>query len=804
VLQVLDEVVSDAVRLLGVPVAMVGTLNRDAELVRASRGWDVKSIPLIASFTALLRDEVTPVVVDDTTKDGRFAAHPLVSGPPRVRFFAGVPLLGAGESASMFAVLDAQPRVLSAEHRAIVDILGARAADALRHWREHADWLQRIDESDSRFRDFFGRSTDFIMSIDPDGTLLHVNDALPEASGIPREKLLSAPVSQLIDPALRDEFRIALGEVIASGEPKTIETVFITAAGSPMHVEGSVAPKIIDGRAVLARVIFRDISERIEFESELGTARDAALEAARLKTQFLTNVSHEIRTPMNGIVGMLDLLLSTQLNAEQRDFAHQAGASAEQLLAIINNVLHVSALEAGSLGSSLVDFDLLRMMQRIVEVMRVAALGKDVHLDLDYDRGLPSLFRGDQAKLRQALTNLVDNAVKFTEQGHVTVRAKLQTESETHRVVRFEVSDTGIGIDEEDRLLLFEKFSQVEATSTRRFSGVGLGLATARHLVESMGGLIDVESERGRGSTFWFTVPLQKDAADRAPIESADLSFAGKRVLVVDAFVPSRKLLRNYLETTWEMRVDAAEKASDALAMMRRAATSGDPYRAVIFEKMVDMGEIAFAQEVRGDRNTAATGMVLLVGSTANVNEERLRAAGIRACIAKPVSQSELFDALTIVMASDALGRHASPRSTQPIRAAASPLRVSDEMRRSVRVLLVEDNFLNMKLTMSQLQKLGYQAESAANGKEAVDAVGAHDHDIILMDCQMPIMDGYEATREIRRRDGKRARPHHIIAMTANALGGDREKCLSAGMDDYLAKPTKQDELDLALARYFG
>jgi CheY-like chemotaxis protein len=201
----------------------------------------------------------------------------------------------------------------------------------------------------------------------------------------------------------------------------------------------------------------------------------------------------------------------------------------------------------------------------------------------------------------------------------------------------------------------------------------------------------------------------------------------------------------------------------------------------VIFERMADLGEIAFAQEVRGDRNTAATGLILLVAPGANVNEERLRNAGIRACIAKPVSQSELFDALTITMASDALGHQASPKSTQPIRAVAPPVRVSEEMRRSVRVLLVEDNFLNMKLTLSQLQKLGYHADSAANGKEAVDAVGAHDHDIILMDCQMP-----------------------IIAMTANALGGDREKCLSAGMDDYLAKPTKQDELEIALARYFA
>jgi CheY-like chemotaxis protein len=502
---------------------------------------------------------------------------------------------------------------------------------------------------------------------------------------------------------------------------------------------------------------------------------------------------------MNGIVGMIDLLTSTQLSEEQRDFAMQARANADQLLTIINNILYVSNLEAGGLAASNVDFDLFRMLQRIVEVMRVAALGKDVDVVLEFDQRLPAVFRGNQSKLRQVVTNLMENAVKFTEQGKVTLRVTLQTETQTHRVVRFEVRDTGIGISDEDRLLLFEKFSQIEASSTRRFSGVGLGLATARHLVETMGGLIDVESTPGAGSTFWFTVPFAKETAAR-PIASSDLSFQGKRVLVVDGVLTHRKVVRHYLETTWEMRVDAAEKAAEALAMLRRAAAAGDPYRVMIY----DTDDVALAREIRADQSIAGTRLILMTKDNEPVHEERLREAGVQAYVAKPVGQPELFDALTIALAKDALPL-SRPLSGRWRAVQLPPPPVPPEKRKSVRVLLVEDNFLNMKLTMSQLTKLGYIADSVSNGKEALESVAAGDYDIIVMDCQMPIMDGYEATMELRKRDeasGRRRR--RIIAMTANALEGDREKCLAAGMDDYLSKPTKQDELEVALARYFA
>jgi CheY-like chemotaxis protein len=442
------------------------------------------------------------------------------------------------------------------------------------------------------------------------------------------------------------------------------------------------------------------------------------------------------------------------------------------------------------------------MLQRVVEVMKIAAIGKDIQVDFSYDSNLPPIVRGNQSKLRQVVTNLMENAIKFTEEGKVLLRVTQQTETDTHRLLRFEVQDTGIGISDEDRLLLFEKFSQVDGSQSRRFQGAGLGLATARQLIETMGGLIDVESKPGVGSTFWFSIPFPKHAQGRKPIASSELDFKEKRVLLVDQFPTSRKIVRHYLESTWGMRVDESENAITALAAMRQAAEA-DPYRVVVFDVMPDLDAMSFAREVRADPHIAGSSLIHLVAANTEVNRERMRESGINSYVMKPVGQSELFDAMTVALAHDALSEAkgvSQPASPGPV----APVDVSPEMRRKVRVLLAEDNFLNAKLTLSQLQKLGYEADSVPNGKEAVEAVAKNDYQIILMDCQMPVLDGYQATIEIRLRDRERGAQRRIIAMTANALEGDREKCLAAGMDDYLAKPTKHDELETALARYFS
>lgn len=793
--QELDAVVAEAARAANVPVAFVGFVEKAGEAVKAARGWNVAVIPPAVSFAIRIANQTDVVVIPDTTLDARFSSHPLVTGAPNIRFYAGVPIFDDGTFIGALSVIDRTPRTLSAEQVSILRLLAKQVSREVEVRREK-------DELNERFREFFEQTDDFVMSIGPDLRLIHSNETVTQVLGYSREELSAQALTGVIAPDAREEFRAAMATVFTTGESRVIETVFVTSGGNRIVVEGTLRPRVSDGRTSMVRVIFRDITERTEFESELGNARDAALEAARLKSQFLTNVSHEIRTPMNGIIGMLDLLESTSMNEEQRDYARQAHASADQLLSIVNNVLYVSNVEAGGLGSANTDFDLYKTLQRVVEVMKVAALGKDIEVDFSYDKQLPPILRGHQGKLRQVVTNLMENAIKFTEEGKVMLRIVQQTETDTHRVVRFEVHDTGIGVSEEDRLLLFEKFSQVDGSQSRRYQGTGLGLAAARQLVETLGGLIDVDSKLGVGSMFWFTIPFLKSAQGRKPIASSDLDFKDRRVLLIDQFPTSRKIVHHYLEGSWGMRVDVAENAITALATMRQAAEA-DPFRVVVFDAMPDIDAFSFAKEVRADSRIAATSMIHLVATNNDINRERMREVGINSYVVKPVGQSELFDAMTVALAHDALSM-AKPVSQPASPESYAPKNVSPDMRKKVRVLLAEDNFLNAKLTMSQLHKLGYQADSVPNGKEAIEAVTKNDYQIILMDCQMPICDGYQATIEIRRLDRERGANRRIIAMTANALEGDREKCLAAGMDDYLSKPTKHEELEAALARYFG
>ena len=309
-----------------------------------------------------------------------------------------------------------------------------------------------------------------------------------------------------------------------------------------------------------------------------------------------------------------------------------------------------------------------------------------------------------------------------------------------------------------------------------------------------LGGVIDVESTPGIGSTFWFSIPFARQGGDRKPIVSSDLEFKGRRVVLIDQVPTTRRIVWHYLAERWEMRVDVARSAAETLALLRREAESGDPIRVVIYDAMPDLDPLVFAKTVRGDPAIGSVRLIHLV--TGSVKEQELRNAGVNAILTKPAGQGELFDALTIALAPDALAQQANFDTPVPV--------VTPEMRERVRVLLAEDNFLNRKLTTSQLEKLGYHVDSVANGREAVEAVSNDHYNVILMDCQMPVVDGYDATLAIRKLELNGARRHRIIAMTANALEGDREKCLAAGMDDYLSKPTKAEDLEAALARYFA
>ena len=664
--------------------------------------------------------------------------------------------------------------------------------------RKHAE--DALRESEARFRSLTALSSDWYWRQDDQFRFIETEGESDARGGITaaahtRRTRWELPHTYPMDGSW-DEHRAVLQRHEAFRDLLLKRDV----PGSPTHyVSVSGTPIFSDnGTFTGYRGIAKDVSVRVQAEDALKQASVAADDANRAKSQFLANMSHEIRTPMNGVLGMAELLLATSLDARQRHFAETVRRSGEALLNLINDILDFSKVEAGKLELDLVDFDLRETLEDVVQLLAVGAASKELELLCHISPRIPALVNGDPNRIRQVVTNLLGNALKFTEEGEVALTVRIVEERADGNVLRFEIRDTGIGISPEAQARVFQPFSQADGSTTRRYGGTGLGLSISRELVGLMGGDTGLHSEMGKGTTFWFIARLGVAAPAALASYARDTvasPLAGRRVLIADDSAANREVLREQTVVTFGMLCTLAEDGVQTVALLREAARCGEPFDVALIDfGMPGLDGLAVASAVRSDAALATLPMVLLSSLNRTDRAGLAREAGFNAALTKPIRQMDLLTALCTALN---LQAHLHTKTLEMQCAASGAPRFSGK------VLVAEDNLVNQEVAHAVLLACGCEVSLADNGRKALQAIQNDDFDVVFMDCQMPEMDGYAATRAIRALEEQGMLRHiPIVALTAHATEADRQRCLEAGMDSFLTKPFTQIALRKELARW--
>jgi len=820
--QELDDLARLATYIAATPMAAVTLIDADRQWFKSRVGVDVEQTPRDMAFCAHAIAGRDLLVVPDASADARFANNPFVTGAAHVRFYAGMPLVSAeGHALGTLCVMDRVPRQLTADQQEALRVLGRQVnvqLDLRRHMLKLVRTYGELAGTQEKLAAVLRSATTVaILATNPKGTITLFNPGAERLLGWSADEVIGkkSPLNFLLASEVEEraaELGRRLGKEIRGlsyfaalgheGIHEEREWTHVRKDGSHVPAKLAVTP-LHDANSEISGflAVSKDMTERKRYERELIRAREAAEDASRAKTEFLANISHEIRTPLNAILGMTELALGTQLTPDQREYVTAVQDAGRTLLALMNDVLDFSRIEARKLELYTINFPLRETLADVLRTFGLRAYQKGLELILQTGPDVPEMVSADVVRLRQILTNLVGNAIKFTERGEITLRAFVDICREDHTLIHFSVADSGIGVPPAKLAILFDPFTQADSSTHRKFGGTGLGLAISKELVEVMGGQMWVESAPGRGSTFHFTLPVRgRRSGLPAPVEQEKL--AGLSVLIADDNRTQRDTLSELLARR-DMKTDCQPGGRAAVTAMENAAKQGRSYDLILLDaQMPDLDGFAVAERLRGippPLKGHRSPILLMTVPGMTETETRRGALGIAVSISKPIRESALFDAIQ-----QALQPPGTGSGTHRIALPPAPPRTSSPGERSLHILLIEDNAVNQVVTRRLLEREGHTVVVADNGVRGLEAVARESFDAILMDVQMPGLDGIETTRAIRSRERGTHHRTPIVAFTAHALKEDRERCMAAGMDAYLTKPVDTSTMLEALARVAG